>query len=87
MTPCINWTLLINTTADFSLDGQENKSCVSIPVNVHALRPVAEIHVLPVCQDRIRNGYVSLLPLALLEKIEKHILATRKWALLPDALL
>ena len=71
MKPCINWTLLINATSDVSLDGHENKSCVSIPVNVPALRPVAEISILPVCQDRIKSGYVRFLLLVLLEKIGK----------------
>ena len=71
MKPCINWTLLINTTSDVSLDGHENKSCVSIPVNVPALRPVEKISILPVCQDRIKSGYVRLLLLVLLEKIGK----------------
>ena len=48
----------MNNTVHSSLGGQENKSCVLIPVNVTALQIVAEITILPVCHDRIRNGYV-----------------------------
>ena len=49
---------MLNNTADPSLGGRENRSCVPIPVDVPGLRPVAEIRILPVCQDRIRNGQV-----------------------------